>query len=170
MLAVPPTHRRAASAVRHFPPGCGRPGNAAAGKPPRPLPPSTTKPPLLVPTLRSATTTAAPAPRRMVPAAASSGTAGTNNGAENGREASTAVTVRRASAMRTYPPGCGRGLPVPVPVAVAMPPALVVEGEDEAGASKQLAELCIEAKAKVCDREPVLCECAIDDGEFISDG
>jgi hypothetical protein len=104
----------------------------------------------------------------MVPAAASSGTAGTNNGTANGREASMAVTVRRASAVRTYPPGCGRGLPVPVPV--AKPPALVVEGEDEAGASKQSEELCIEAKAKVCDRESVLRECAIDDGEFIYDG
>jgi hypothetical protein len=79
---------------------------------------------------------------------------GTDRVARNAREASTAVTVRRASAVRRYPPGCGRGVAVPVPV--AKPSVLVVESEGWVGASKPLAELCMETKARACDKEAVL--------------
>lgn len=187
MLDVRPADRRVASAVRRFPPGCGRPRNAAAQKPLRPHPSSATKPPLPNPSARAAATTTTPLPGGTVPAAE--------------------VTVRRASALRRYPPGCGRGVSVPKPpelvvegegmppalmvagegeAAARKPPALVLEGEDEAsvmkpqalvlegegetGASKPPSELCIEAKENVCDREAVFCECAIDDGDFSSDG
>ncbi|TVU12604.1 hypothetical protein EJB05_46255, partial [Eragrostis curvula] len=175
-VAVLPYDRRVASAVRRFPPGCGRPRNAAAQKPPRPLPPSTTKLPLPNPSARAATGAAAPPPRRTIPAAAASGTVETDRGAGNEGEATPAVTVRRVAAVRRYPPGCGRG------VAVAKLPALVGEGEagasessvlvgvGEAVASKPLAEVCIEAKGKACDREAALCECAIGDSEFNFDG
>ncbi|KAG2609397.1 hypothetical protein PVAP13_4KG034200 [Panicum virgatum] len=155
-VADPPADRRA-SAFRRFPPGCGRRTNAAARLPPRhPLQATAaaaaSEPPLPNPSLaRAANRTAPPAPqpKRARPAAASSsGAAGPGPGVGSGGEAAAAVTTRRVSAVRRFPPGCGRG------VAAPEPPASVGEGKGEAGAGETTAVQCDSyATARPCDPE-----------------
>nr|CAB3466996.1 unnamed protein product [Digitaria exilis] len=123
-VAVVPADRRA-SAIRRFPPGCGRRRrhNAAATRLPHadPLPITSSssssaaaaaKPPLPNPSIaRAAHKAAPPRPRRADSAAAASGAEGNRRGVESGRKApaAAAVNVRSVSAVRRYPPGCGRG-------------------------------------------------------------
>ncbi|KAJ1258020.1 hypothetical protein BS78_10G041600 [Paspalum vaginatum] len=172
-VALPADHHRA-SAFRRFPPGCGRHHNASAGPPPHhPLPITTaaakTKPPLPNPSTASgATKTAPPQPKPSIHAAASLGTAAPCRGVVNGRQAAAAVTVRRVSAVRRYPPGCGRA------VAVYKPPASVGKVASEAGASK-IKPLAVggngtDSKARACDREMMLRKSALDHAEFNSNG
>ncbi|XP_039845447.1 immediate early response gene 5 protein-like [Panicum virgatum] len=184
-VADPPADRRA-SAFRRFPPGCGRRTNAAARLPPRhPLQATAaaaaSEPPLPNPSLaRAANRTAPPAPqpKRARPAAASSsGAAGPGPGVGSGGEAAAAVTTaRRVSAVRRYPPGCGRDVAAPKPkppasarrvsavrrfppgcgrgVAAPEPPASVGEGKGEAGAGETTAVQCDSyATARPCDPE-----------------
>ncbi|RLN11561.1 hypothetical protein C2845_PM09G03120 [Panicum miliaceum] len=170
-VAVLPADRRP-SAFRRFPPGCGRRTNAAARLPPRyPLPATaaaaaSNKPPLPNPSLaRAANKTAPPQPRRTLPAAAASGAAGPCRGVGSGRKAAAALTARRVSAVRRYPPGCGRG------VAAPKPPASVGEGQGEAGAGKTTAVVCDGyAMARPCDLEVALLASALDHAEFNSNG
>jgi len=66
----------------------------------------------------------------------------------NGGKAAAAVTARCVSAVRRYPPGCGRD------VAAPKPPASVSEGQGESGVGKTTAVLCTSyAEARPCDRE-----------------
>ncbi|CAN6179344.1 unnamed protein product [Urochloa humidicola] len=127
------------SAFRRFPPGCGRHANAGAGLPPRY--PATTaavaaaaKPPLPKPApARAAKKPTPPHPGRTFPAAASAGAAGPGPGVGNEGKAAATVTVRRPSAVRRYPPGCGRG------VVVSKLPASLGEAGSEVGAAKATA-------------------------------
>ena len=134
-VAVPPADRHA-SAIRRFPPGCGRRTNATARLPPRyPLQATAAaapEPPLPNPSLAcAANTTAPPQPTRTRPAAA-----GPGRGVGSGGKAAAAVTARCVSAVRRYPPGCGRD------VAAPKPPASVSEGQGESGVGKTTAVLC----------------------------
>ncbi|PUZ62216.1 hypothetical protein GQ55_4G338900 [Panicum hallii var. hallii] len=166
-VAVLPADRHA-SAFRRFPPGCGRHTNAAARLPPRyPLKATAaSEPPLPNPSpARAADKTAPPQPRRTLPAASSSGAAGPVRGVGSGRKAAAAVTARRVSAVRRYPPGCGRG------VAAPKPPASMGEGQGEASAGKTAAVVCDGyAKARPGDLEVALRVSALDDAEFNSNG
>ncbi|KAL6839637.1 hypothetical protein ACP4OV_030576 [Aristida adscensionis] len=165
LAAVPPADRRRASAVRRFPPGCGRPHNAAPRPPPQhPFPSSTAHLPLVKPSARTAAKTASPPPTQTLHPAAYSGTQGPDRGAGSVRRAAAAaLAARRISAVRRYPPGCGRG------VAVSKPPALA--GDGEAGAGRPTAVACEgEAKARVRDEEAVLRDRALDLGEFDCNG
>ncbi|CAN6202546.1 unnamed protein product [Urochloa humidicola] len=172
-VAVLPTSGRP-SAVRRFPRGCGRHHNAAgaAGLPPRyPLPATAaaTKPPLPKGSTpaRAANETAPPQPGRTLPAAASSGAAGPGPGVGNDvRKAAAAVTVRRASAVRRYPPGCGRG------DAASKPPASSGEAGSEAGAGKTVVAVGNrDARGRVCELEVMLLRAAAPDRpEFNSNG
>ncbi|KAL6606625.1 hypothetical protein ACP70R_042278 [Stipagrostis hirtigluma subsp. patula] len=166
-VAVPLADRRRASAVRRFPPGCGRHHNAAAGRPRVALPSSTADLPLLNSSARAAAKTASPTPRRTLPSATSSGTERPDRSVGNGRNAAAAaaaaVAARRVSAVRRYPTGCGRGVAVSKPLALA--------GEGGAGATKPTAVVCNgEAKARACDKEAVLLDRALDHGESDSNG
>ncbi|OEL34344.1 hypothetical protein BAE44_0004636 [Dichanthelium oligosanthes] len=164
MLVLPADRR--ASAFRRFPRGCGRHHNAATGLPSRyPLPPTAaaataTKPPLPNPSpARAANKTAPSQPKRTRPAAAPSGAEGSSRGVGNGRKAAAAVTARRVSAVRRYPPGCGRG------VAVSKPPPSM----GEAGAGKPTAAVGNgEAMARACGREVMLRASALDHAKFNS--
>ncbi|CAL5044583.1 unnamed protein product [Urochloa decumbens] len=157
-VAVLPDGRRP-SAIRRFPPGCGRHHNAGARLPPRyPLPATAAaaKPPLPKPTpARAPKKPAPPPPGRTLPAAASSGAAGPGPSVGNGGKPAAAVTVRRPSAVRRYPPGCGRG------VAVSKPPASSGEAGSEAGAGKPAAAVGNgDAKARACEMEVMLLRAA----------
>jgi hypothetical protein len=167
-----PADRRA-SAFRRFPRGCGRHRNAAAGLPPRfPVPATTaaaTKAPLPNPSLARAANKSAPhRPTRIPPAVASSAAEGGGRGVGNGRKPAAAVSARCVvSAVRRYPPGCGRGRGV----AVSNPPPLASLGEagSKAGAGKPTAVVGNGgAMARACDRE--VPASALHLAEFNSDG
>ncbi|TKW19656.1 hypothetical protein SEVIR_4G034700v4 [Setaria viridis] len=69
------------------------------------------------------------------------------------------------SAVRRYPPGCGRV------VAVSKPLASLGEAGSEADAGKPTAvEGNVDAKARACDREVMMPASALDLGEFNSNG
>nr|CAB3469505.1 unnamed protein product [Digitaria exilis] len=150
-VAVVPSDRRA-SAIRRFPPGCGRRRrrhhNDAATRLPHadPLPitsAAAAKPPLPNPSVaRAADKAAPPRPRRATPAAASYGLEEPRRvGVGSGRKApaAAAVNVRSVSAVRRYPPGCGRGVAVSkrkAPVGesgAGEPTEMVGNGETKAG-------------------------------------
>ncbi|CAN6165119.1 unnamed protein product [Urochloa humidicola] len=135
-VPVPPSGRP--SAFRRFPLGCGRHRNAGAGLPPRypATAAAAAKPPLPKPgPARAAKKPTPPHPGRTLPAAATAGVAGPGPGVGNGGKAAAAVTVtvRRPSAVRRYPPGCGRG------VVVSKLPASLGEAGSEVGAGKATA-------------------------------
>ncbi|KAE8776951.1 hypothetical protein D1007_50313 [Hordeum vulgare] len=157
-----PAGRRLASAVRRFPPGCGRQQGNAAQPPRRPSP---------VPSAASI----GPPPNPYAPAAAKPsptpaaarlpGTGGHDRGGADGPTAGirapavAEVVTRRLSAVRRYPPGCGRRVAVPQPEA-----PLAAVPEDDAGAIDLLAAVCdFEAEALAAYRKGV--PCAGDGGE-----
>ena len=81
--------------------------------------------------------------------------------------AAAAEVVRRLSAVRRYPPGCGRG------VAVPRPEALVVAREGYCGAIDLLAAVCdVETQAIDGDQEvvPSASTVDVDNGDANSDG
>ncbi|CAM0912752.1 unnamed protein product [Alopecurus aequalis] len=162
-----PAVRRGASAIRRFPPGCGRKHRDAAQPPLRLVPVSfaANDGPPPNPTARAAAKTSS------APAARLPGTEGHNRGRENGPmsrtkdPAAAEVVVHRLSAVRRYPPGCGRGFAVPKPEASA------VACEGEGGAIELLAEVCdVEAQAIDGDQEVVPSASTLDNGEANSDG
>ncbi|CAN6215099.1 unnamed protein product [Urochloa humidicola] len=158
-VPVPPSGRP--SAFRRFPPGCGRHANAGAGLRPR-YPAAAAKPPLPKPAKKPTP----PQPGRTLPAAASAGAAGPGLGVGNGGKAAAAVTVRRPSAVRRYPPGCGRV------VAASKPTASLGEAGSEVGAGKPVAVVGNgDAKDRVCDLEEMLLRAAAPGrAEFNSNG
>jgi len=163
---------RRPSAVRRFPPGCGRPHNVAAGPPlyhqlPTTAAAAKTKPTLPNPSARGGTNTAPPPARRTLPATASFGAEAPGHGVGNGRKAAAAVSVPRVSAVRRYPPGCGRG------VALSKSKTTDSDGEVESedGAAKPSAVVGNgDPKARACDGEVMLRASALDGAEFNYNG
>uniref|UniRef100_A0A0E0L7V0 Uncharacterized protein n=1 Tax=Oryza punctata TaxID=4537 RepID=A0A0E0L7V0_ORYPU len=109
-----------ASAVRRFPPGCGRDHRAA--HPPEQPSPSTTTTNLLRPppnaSVRAATKSPKLARQPLLAVASPGPDRGEGNGLVAGIEvpaAAEVVLVRRPSAVRRYPPECGRGVAVSKP-------------------------------------------------------
>ncbi|KAF7093540.1 hypothetical protein CFC21_095945 [Triticum aestivum] len=147
-----PAGRRLASAVRSFPPCCGRQqGNAA--QPPRrpaPVPSAANDPPPRNPYARAATKPSSPPAAARLP-----GAKGHDRGEADGPMAGTRapaaaeVVTRRLSAVRRYPPGCGRVVAAPKPEA-----PVAVAREEDAGAIDLLAAVCdVEAEALAADRK-----------------
>ncbi|AQL02122.1 uncharacterized protein [Zea mays] len=162
---------RRASAIRRFPPGCGRPHKPAAGPPPYHRIPTAaaakTKHTLPNPSARAATNTAPPPPRQTLSATASLGAEAPDRGVGSGRNAAAVVTVRLVSAVRGYPPGCGRG----VAVSKSKPPDSEDEAEREDGAGNPSAVVGNgDPKARACDGDVMLRASALDHAEFSSNG
>uniref|UniRef100_A0A0D9WLU2 Uncharacterized protein n=1 Tax=Leersia perrieri TaxID=77586 RepID=A0A0D9WLU2_9ORYZ len=139
---LPPTtpmlaagHR--ATAIRRFPPGCGR-----HHRPTHPPAPSTTTTTAAASLLRPphAWTKTTSLPRQPLLAVETDGRSdrGEGNGSVAGIERPPAEVelVRRASAVRRYPPGCGRGS------AAAVPSVGVSAGEGGAKPSEEQSGLC----------------------------
>lgn len=86
----------------------------------------------------------------------------------NGRKDAAAVTVPRVSAVRRYPPGCGRG----VALSKSRPPDSEGEAESEDGSGKPSAVVGHgDAKARAWeDGEVMLRASALDGAEFSSNG
>ncbi|CAD6337716.1 unnamed protein product [Miscanthus lutarioriparius] len=168
--------RPSASAVRRFPPGCGRHLNVAAGPPlyqyhqlPTTAAAAKPKPTLPNPSARGGTNTAPPPARRTLPATASFGAEAPCRGVGNGRKAAAAVTVPRVSAVRRYPPGCGRG----VALSKSKLPGSEGEAESEDGAGKPSAAVVGHGDPKARaweDGEVMLRASALDRAEFSSNG
>ncbi|KQK19873.1 hypothetical protein BRADI_1g50980v3 [Brachypodium distachyon] len=156
-----PAALRRASAVRRFPPGCGRqPSNAS--QPPHRL------------VRFAADDGAPPTPSASWRAARFPGTQGHGRGWGDGSMdgidalAAAEVIARRASAVRRYPPGCGRSVAAPKPE-----PLVAMEGEkSEGGAIELLAAVCdVEAKAIAGAQKVALCgSTALEGGESGSNG
>uniref|UniRef100_A0ACD5XQJ5 Uncharacterized protein n=1 Tax=Avena sativa TaxID=4498 RepID=A0ACD5XQJ5_AVESA len=164
-----PAVRRRASAVRRFPLGCGRQHSNAAPPPRRPVPTpySANGAPPPNPSARAAAakTSSSPAADRFP------GTEGHDRGGAgapiSGTKAPAAaeVVVRRRWAVRRYPPGCGRGVPVP------KPETSVVARDGEGGSIEVLVAACdVEAQATAGDREVVPSASTLENGEAKSDG
>ncbi|EER87839.1 hypothetical protein BDA96_10G043700 [Sorghum bicolor] len=173
LVMLASNRRASASAVRRFPPGCGRPHNVAAGPPPYHRLPTTaaattkTKPTLANPSARGGTNTALPPARRTLPATASFGAEAPDRGVGSGM---TAVTVRRASAVRRYPPGCGRGVALSKP---KPPDSSEGEVESEDGAGKPSAAVVGHGGPKASaweDGEVMLRASELDGAKFSSNG
>uniref|UniRef100_A0ACD5ZP37 Uncharacterized protein n=1 Tax=Avena sativa TaxID=4498 RepID=A0ACD5ZP37_AVESA len=164
LLAV----RRRASAVRRFPLGCGRQHSNAAppSRRPVPTPYSANGGPPPNPSARAAAkTSSTPAADRFP------GTEGHDRGGSGAPIAGTKapaaaeVVVRRRWAVRRYPPGCGRGVPVP------KPETSVVARDGEGGSIEVLAAACdVEAQATAADQEVVPSASTLDNGDANSDG
>lgn len=133
-----------ASAVRRYPPGCGRDHRAA--HPPGQPGPSTTATNLLRPppnaSARAATKSPKLARQPLLAVATEGPDHGEGNGLVAGIEVPAATTevvlVRRASAVRRYPPGCGRGAAASKPSKAQSAPR---NGEAESIAGDQKVEM-----------------------------
>jgi hypothetical protein len=165
--APTPLHaaRRRASAVRRFPPGCGRQHSNAAPPPRRavPAPYSANGDP---PPKPSAKTSSTPAAARF-PENEAHDRGGPHEPVTGTKDPADAeVVVRRLSAVRRYPPGCGRGLAVPKPEGSA-----VTSDGEAGGAMELLAAVCdVETKAADGDQELLPSASAVDNGDASSDG
>ncbi|KAL5226095.1 hypothetical protein ABZP36_012734 [Zizania latifolia] len=161
MLVALPATRHRASAVRCFPPGCGR-HHRAANSPEQEQPRPSTADLLLPPKPSARTATKAPSHARQPLLTVAEGPdRGEGNGSAAGIEvpAAAVLLARLVSAVRSYPPGCGRG-------AAVSNPGTLVGGGDAEPSRPQAAVVCNgEAKAIAGDQKVAVCEGTLDRGD-----
>ncbi|KAG8093943.1 hypothetical protein GUJ93_ZPchr0012g20606 [Zizania palustris] len=166
MLVALPATRHRASAVRIFPPGCGRHHRAAHSLEQELQPRPSTADLLRPPKPSARTATRAPSHARQTVLTAAEGTDRVEgNGSTAGIEvpAAAGLLARLVSAVRTYPPGCGRG------AAVSNSGTLVGGGDAEPNKPHAAVVCNGEANTTAGDQKVVVCEGTLDRGDSDSD-